>query len=204
MSKWQSFGPMRGLLAIAFAAIFAAASCRASVTVTSLEGPTYAVGATYTDKAYDATSADPLAPFNGQSVTFEGYQTGGSGVELSNAFLRFEYEIVYSSPVTLKGLVITEAGDFRADSVLELLDYNENVIASEPLSASTVNVLNSFAFPLASVEGSKFFLEQFDRSTTWTYVQNITLLPEPSLIGLLVVGACGVLGNRRMRKLGAR
>lgn len=144
------------------------------VTVMPESSTTWPAG--HWDEGYESETNDPLAPFDGQSVMFKGYETGGATVMRGGAYLVCRYKIEFNEDVTLNCVAVTGAGDHTSggsDAVLRLLDENMNEIAVEPLTG--FNVPRTHVVCAGGAIGRTFFIDEFDYSTSYRYREQIEI-----------------------------
>jgi len=148
-------------------------------------------------------TADPLSPFSGQSIQFRGTETGGSSEALNGAGLIYRYLLSYSEPVTLSSVVVDGAAFNGPDSVLRLLDADQNVLFATPTFGG--NTFQTITLNTPGATGTSFFLDEFDTSIGWRYRSGITInavpaaVPEPSTMALVVLGVAGCFGVKIAR-----
>jgi hypothetical protein len=128
---------------------------------------TFPVGTT--NDGFVSSSADPLAPFSGQSVHFRGYPLGGGSSETlvdgATRYLVYRVRLDFGRQVTISSLLL-EGAAFNG-SQFRVLDASRNVLWSYK-HATTGNVFQSFTVnPL--VTGQTFYLEEWDWSTYYRY-----------------------------------
>ncbi len=177
---------MSRLLAFVFLLTFASTSVFANPTVSILPESSTTYPSNTTRGGLTSNTNDPLAPFSGNSVHFVGFQQqGGSSETRGNAWLVYRARLDFDTDVVLHSIGVAGAGDHTGDSVLRLLDENMVEIATTDLTG--FNVLGTHTLDAGGVIGNLFFLDEFDRSTTWRYrsLTNINFVPEPSTLGVL-------------------
>jgi hypothetical protein len=114
-----------------------------------------------------------LGPFSGQAATFVGWQqSGGSSEALNGAFLVYRYRLQFPDVVQLNSISVSGAAFNGLNSVIRVLDSNRNVLAT--LATSGGNTYQSFTIPV-NQQGTVFYLDEFDTSTTWRYRDHITV-----------------------------
>lgn len=148
-------------------------------------------------------SADPLAPFSGVSVHYRGYQFGGSSVMLpgnpSGPYLVFRFQLDFSEPTPLYSILL-EGAAFNG-AVFRLLDENEVELGRDSWPVGG-NIFQTIVYEQLPFYGQRFFLEEYDWSTTWRYVSKIEVntIPEPGAMTLLGSGLAGLYFAGRRRR----
>jgi hypothetical protein len=180
---------------VLFVLMAGAAMANFIVTADPSTSPAWPVGTSFEPGEVSQTT-DPLGPFSGTSIQFEGFDFGGSPVSLNglpcsftNACLVFNYDLNSGTPAALNSIVFT--GDAFNGATFELLNSTgTTVLDSLSVSSGNVGHVVTYSFDTAGIVGTSFDLELFDTSSTWTYVSDIQInsTPEPQECLLLVIG----------------
>jgi hypothetical protein len=147
-------------------------------------------------------TADPLGPFSGESVSFEGFAQPGGSQELlpgsTTQFLIYRFELMFNQPVDISSIAVT--GVAFNDDVLRLLDSNRNVLDS--VTSFAGNNFATLTLNTPGVTGRTFFLDEFDLSSFFRYrsdiVVNATAVPEPATLWMLL-GVIALIVLMRVR-----
>ncbi len=117
---------------------------------------------------------DPLGPFSGQSVMFEGSGGVGGDIQVYLYRLDFDQEVTLDS-ITVEGAAWVGGSDFP--NTLRLLDANSVEIASKivDVPAGERNDFKSIDFDLTGITGSTLFLEEVNNICCWRYRSNIEI-----------------------------
>lgn len=155
-------------------------------------------------------TTNPVGPFSGMPVEFEGYDNGGSQVSLFgsgmcgsspfNPCLVFSYDLTFSVPTTINSISFT--GDAFNGAVFQLFNSSNDLLASLSESSGNVGSPVTYTMLTPGVSGTSFTLDLYDVSTFWTYVSDISVnaTPEPASLGFLLPAAVLVCLVRRSRK----
>lgn len=133
--------------------------------------PTYDRG---TDKeGFISESDDPLAPWFGASVIFKGFDEDKCGIPetYEDVPLIYRYRLVFEEPTELASIAVTGAA-FNG-GILRVLDAD-----MEPLGIAYTVGGNSFQtnyVVLDNVEGTVFYIDEFDYSSDWRFRQDIAI-----------------------------
>ena len=147
-----------------------------TVTTMPESSGTYAPGMQYPPCI--SQSSNPQAPFYGQSVTFLGWQSGGSGVVLNGAHLIYRFQIAFPQPVQLNSVTVTGGGDYASggsNAVLRLLDQSENVLGSLSTTYLQYNCPVTYTLSVSGASGQTFYIDEFDYSTVQRFRSQITI-----------------------------
>ena len=134
--------------------------------------PAYPVG---TDiGGFVSESEDPLAPWSGIPVHFLGTDVGcGSPEMIGAASLIYRYKLEFADVTPLESITVSGAAFNGPDNVLRLLDEDMNVLGQIYTFGG-----NSFVSPylgLQGVEGTVFYLDEFDTSSHWRYRESFVI-----------------------------
>lgn len=160
--------------------------------------------APYPIGSYGSVSDDPLGPFVGLAVSYQGIDGGSSeflpGVPPDrNAYLAYRFRLDFSAPVVIDGIVMTGWGDNRpGQSQMRLLDASQQVLSTEPLTG--LNVPDTWVLHGNGTVGTPFFYDEFDGSGVVRFRSDLTgnfdPVPEPAVV-LLIGAGLGVIVLRR-------
>lgn len=109
-------------------------------------------------------TGDPLGPFSGQSVMFRGLERGGVAQ-------LYRVRLDFAQAVTLESIVVEGAAWFQG--TIELLDDQENVLASLSSMDSDGSFLQSKVLDTSGITGRTFFLAETNADTIWRYRSKI-------------------------------
>jgi hypothetical protein len=149
---------------------------------------------------------DPLGPFSNIPIQFRGWQQGGSQVSIdgnpcsnNDPCLVFFYHLNFSTPTAINSISFT--GDAFNLATFELLNSGNAVIDSRSVSSGNVGHNVTYTLPTPGASGTSFSLKLFDDSTTWTFVNNISVntTPEPATCST-VLASLGVIAWIRRRR----
>lgn len=165
-----------------------------TLSVDPVSSGTYPAGTQF--RSWISSTADPLGHYMGESVFFLGWRTGGSSQVLGDAHLVYRIRIDSNSPISLVSISMTGAGDHTGDSVLRVLDSGFNVIGVTDLTG--LNQLGTWTVNLPSVRGATFYLEEYDRSTTyrWRELLEIIYVGAPAATSTATAGSAGPTSTR--------
>ena len=122
---------------------------------------TYPAGTTFDADSVDVTSmtADPLGPFTGQSVHFEGINRQGVRQV-------FRYRLDFIQAVALDSIVLE--GRAWLESEIRLLDEQQNIITTFH-SLPGGNSFQRHVLDVSGIAGKTFFLDEENGATIWRY-----------------------------------
>ena len=138
-----------------------------TITTMPESSATYPAGRFYRDCT--SQTFDPQGPFSNESVSFLGWQVGGSAETLNGAHLIYRFQITFPQSVSVSSVTVMGGGDYNSggqSAVLRLLDQNRNVLGS--LSTSGLNsqtCMNTYTLTVTNASGTTFFIDEFDYST---------------------------------------
>ncbi|MFT3894964.1 MAG: CSLREA domain-containing protein [Anaerolineales bacterium] len=116
---------------------------------------------------------DPLAPWSGTSVTFQGTDEDKCGVPetFQDVPLIYRYKLTFSEPTALTSIAVSGAA-FNG-SILRVLDEDRNVLGTAYNYGG--NTFQTSYITLSGVVGQVFYVDEYDYSSDWRYRQNITI-----------------------------
>lgn len=159
--------------------------------------PTYDAG---TDiGGFISESKNPLDPWSGQSVHFQGQDLGDpNGCHATEVFgeasLIYRYKLDFGVVTPLTSIAVSGAAFNGPDSILRVLDENGEIAKSSTFGGNSF--LTNYV-TLQGVEGQTFYIEEYDTSGSWRYRQNIAV-NGPAPLGNRGPGVsicCGASGN---------
>lgn len=175
------------------------------ITVMPESSPTYSAGKDFGQLGLFSQSNDSLAPFYDESVSYIGWQSGGSLEQLDGAFLVYRFRLDFDTIVDLNSITVSGAAFNGPDSVMRLLDEKYSPLYA--LQTSGGNTYQTFTMHLSGITGRTFFLDEFDTSTIIRYRDGISVdysdssaMPEPASIVLLSVAIASFAGIRIKRR----
>ncbi|HEY5671772.1 MAG TPA: CSLREA domain-containing protein, partial [Anaerolineales bacterium] len=130
-------------------------------------------------------SNDPSAPWSGTSVHFFGSDVCIGREMLGGASLIYRYKLEFAELTQLTSIAVSGANFNGPDNVLRVLDEHMNVLGIAPTFGQ--NEWSTTYIDLQGIEGTIFYIDEFDTSTTWRYRQSITI-NEPIPLGNLADG----------------
>ncbi len=113
------------------------------------------------------------------SVTFQGTDACPDAEKLGDASLIYRYRIQFNEVTQLNSVAVTGAAFNGPDNVLRVLDESMNVLAT--MDTTGGNTFRTTILNLHGVEGTVFFVDEFDTSTTWRFRQSIVINGAPTL-----------------------
>ncbi len=155
---------------------------------------TFDVGTEF--EGFISDSDDQLAPTEGMPVQFRGTDTGGSTEMLGDSSLIYRYRVEFDQVTSLESVSVTGAAFNGSDSVLRVLDENMEVLGSVPTIGD--NRWDTQVLSLDDVEGTLFYIDEFDSSSTWRYRESIKINAPVRLgnwDGIYVAGPNNVIGG---------
>jgi hypothetical protein len=124
-------------------------------------------------------TADPQGPFSDQSVSFAGYEVGGSQEQLNGAYLIYRFQIKFDQTTKVNSVTVRGGGDYHSlgnQAVLRLLDKNQNPIAVLNTSGNdSGSCRNAYTLETGGVSGDTFFIDEYDYSTNERYRSRISM-----------------------------
>ena len=142
-----------------------------TITALSESSATWPVGTD--EEGFVSQSDDPVAPWSGTSVQFRGTDQGGSTETLGLASLVYRYRLEFNQVAELTSISPAGAAFNGPDSILRVLDENMNVLGTWETFGG--NRFETHTVEIPSVQGTVFFIEEFDSSTNWRYREIITV-----------------------------
>ncbi len=133
--------------------------------------PTYDAGTDF--DGFVSQSAELEAPWSGTSVMFKGTDECTDRPQNGAASLIYRYQISLQEPTKLYSLAVTGAAFNGPDNVLRVLDENMNVVGESGTTAGNNEWTNYVLLP--GVEGTVFYVEEYDTSSAWRYRESIVL-----------------------------
>jgi hypothetical protein len=172
---------------------------------------TYPVGTSF-EPGEAAATTNPLGPFSGTPVEFEGYGTGGSMVTITGSgacttptgapsvpCLVFSYILTFSAPTAIGSISAAVDGTFGA--TFQLLNSSNSVIDSLSENSGNVGSPTTYTMPTPGAFGTSFTFDLYDNSCCWGYVTNISVstAPEPATCSIMLVGLGAIVWALRRR-----
>jgi hypothetical protein len=196
--------PMR--LLVLFLTMAGAAMAGLVVTADPATSPAWPVGSSFESGEVSQTT-DPLGPFSGIPIEFQGWASGGSQVSLdgnpcsySDPCLVFLYDLNFSTQTLINSVSFT--GDAFNDATFQLLDSGNNVIDSLSVNSGNVGQGVTYTMETPGASGTSFALALYDTSSVWTFISDISVntTPEPATYSM-VLASLGVIAwiQRRRR-----
>jgi hypothetical protein len=180
------------------------------VTADPSTSAAWPVGTSFETGEVSATT-DPLGPFSGTPIQFRGWQQGGSQVSIdgnpcsnSDPCLVFFYHLIFSTPTAINSISFT--GDAFNLATFQLLNSTNTVIDSRSVSSGNVGHDVTYTLSTPGASGTEFSLKLFDDSTTWTFVNDISVnpTPEPATYSIVFAGLGVITWIHRRRVLSRR
>jgi len=165
-------------------------SGNATLIVSALDAPTYpALTSLWAYVPFAAESANPLAVFSGNAVSFRGYNQGGSQEQLGVGYLIYRYRLDYGTPVRFDSFVLDGFAFHSPDSLIRVLDTNRNVVGTTVTGGD--NGIENLTLKHYQVNGNNtlsptYYVEEYDRSSDWRFRDNFRF---NATIGVIVSGA---------------
>jgi outer membrane protein assembly factor BamD (BamD/ComL family) len=141
-------------------------------TVTALPEtcPTYPLGTDF--ESFVSEADDRLAPWSGTSVHFVGTDECTGRETLGDASLIYRYKLEFAGVTRLISIAVSGAA-FNRPGVIRVLDANMSVLRS--VNTFGGNSFRTHYVVLQGVDGTVFYVEEFDTSSAWRFRQDIVV-----------------------------
>ena len=124
-------------------------------------------------EGFISDSDDPLAPWSGVSILFQGTDNCPGRDMIGSASLIYRYRLEFEKVTKLTSITVSGAAFWGPNNVLRVLDENRNVVGNVYTFGG--NTIQTQVVTLQDVEGKIFFVEEFDTSSAWRFRQRIVV-----------------------------
>ena len=133
--------------------------------------PMYPSGTNF--EGFISKSSDPMAPWSGTSVHFQGTNQCPNREKIGESSLIYRYRIEFNEVTKLTSIAVSGAAFGEPNGIFRVLDENKKVLGTVKTFGG--NSFHTYLITLHDVEGKIFFIDEFDTSPSWRFRESIVV-----------------------------